>query len=242
MTSATKPSTERVLVVVLDRTLARFFEVTAGGTSELTSLHSPAMRGGRFHSDRQGGPGWGEKEYHGRIREEERRHLEGVVEQLEHFDCNPGDALLVAGPKTAVAALTRSLPPALADRLMGTAHLNPTAVTPAAVERVVHTAQSAQRPATERGVLVAIREGLGRGRATNGAQETLRALAKRQVRMLLVPADAVPGTELIQQAIRDAHDQDAAVLTIHEPEVAKQIDVMAALLRWSSDTALGTAE
>lgn len=246
MTAATRPNTDRVLVVVLDRAHARFFEVTAAGTTELTSLQSPAMRGGKFHSDRQGGPGWGEKEYHGRIREEERRHLESVVQQLEHFDRNPGDALLVAGPKTAVAALARSLPPALADRLIGTTHLNATEVTPAVVERVMRAAQSAQQPVVERRFLIAINEGLGSGRATNGSEETLRALAKRQVRALFVPAETLREsqadsvTRLVEQAIRDARDQDAAVIMVHEPELAQQIDVMAALLRWSSDLPLTT--
>jgi stalled ribosome rescue protein Dom34 len=240
MTTATKPGTERVLVVVLDREHARFFEVAAAGTTELTSLHSPAMRGGKFHSDRQGGPGWGEREYHGRLHEEERRHVEGVVEQMEHLDRNPADAVFVAGPKTAVAALTRSFPPTLAGRLIGTAHMNPTAVTSAEVERAVHAAQAAQRPVTEREVMHAMNEGLGSGRATNGAQETLGALAKRQVRTLLVRADALrlddtaAVRELVEQAVRDARDQDATVVTIHEPEIAKHIDVMAALLRWSS--------
>jgi len=51
----------RVLVVVVDRAHARFFEVGANDPHavELPGLSSPAMRGGKFHSDRQGGPGWG---------------------------------------------------------------------------------------------------------------------------------------------------------------------------------------
>ncbi len=42
----------RVLAVVTDRAHARFFDVGASEAMELTSLHSPAGRGGRFHSAR----------------------------------------------------------------------------------------------------------------------------------------------------------------------------------------------
>ena len=49
----------RLLTVVLDRMGARFFEVTAYDTKELSGLRADSTRGGRFHGD-QSGPGWGE--------------------------------------------------------------------------------------------------------------------------------------------------------------------------------------
>ena len=122
----------RVLVAVVDRAHARFFEVAGneGPAVELPSLASPAMRGGKFHSDRQGGPGWGEREYHGRIREEERRHVAAVVDRLQRLDAEwLPDGLLVAGPGPGTSALLHALPPALAERVIGTAKLNPTELT-----------------------------------------------------------------------------------------------------------------
>ena len=151
MTTAVQQDIGRVLAVVLDRAHARFFDVTTEGAAELPCLQSPAMRGGKFHSDRQGGPGWGERAYHGRIKEEERRHFEAVVERLLRHDRErPADALLVGGPGTATGALVRSLPPVLADRLIGTARLNPTELTAAAVVRAARKAYATRRPAAER--------------------------------------------------------------------------------------------
>ena len=68
----------RLLTVVVDRTSARFFEVTAYTTRELPGLRGDSTRGSRFRGD-QNGPGWGEHTYHNRIREEKQRHLEAVA-------------------------------------------------------------------------------------------------------------------------------------------------------------------
>jgi len=43
----------RVLAVVTDRAHARFFDVGASEAMELTSLHSPAGRGGRHRAATQ---------------------------------------------------------------------------------------------------------------------------------------------------------------------------------------------
>jgi peptide subunit release factor 1 (eRF1) len=261
MTTAIPLLRDRVLVVALDRARARFFEVTARGCVELPGLSLPATRGGRFHSDRHGSPGWGERDYHGRLHEEERREVEGIVRALERLDGHPADGLLLAGPKAAVAALQRALPPALAERLIGTTRLNPTAITPALIARAARAAQGGQEPVTERTLVRAVDRGVGNGRATNGPRETLRALAKRQVRTLLTaPGATLQGFRcagskrlvlaavecveegkpmrvhnLLDQAIADARAQDANIVEIHDPELAKQIDVMAALLRWSDE-------
>ena len=66
----------RLLTVVLDRTGARFFEVTAYASRELPGLRADSTRGSRFHGDQSGPGGWGEHTYHNRIREEKQRHYE----------------------------------------------------------------------------------------------------------------------------------------------------------------------
>ena len=259
MATAVQQDIGRVLAVVIDRAHARFFEVTAADVTELPSFQSPAMRGGKFHSDRQGGPGWGEHAYHGRIREEERRHVDGVVQCLLHLDHErPADGLLVAGIGGAVAALALALPPVLADRLVGTTRLNPTEVTAAKVARAARRAQQTREPAVESELVAALKEGLGTGLATNGARETLRALAKSQVRTLLVAADVqatgfrcarsqrlvlsatdcledgepIPVPDLIGETTALARRQSATVVTIRDPEAVRHIDGIAALLRF----------
>ena len=68
----------RILTAVLDRTAARFFEVSAFGAHEVSDLTADATRGGRYHGD-QDGPGWGEHSYHNRIRTERQRHLDAAA-------------------------------------------------------------------------------------------------------------------------------------------------------------------
>ncbi|HYL22409.1 MAG TPA: host attachment protein [Gemmatimonadales bacterium] len=248
-----------LIVVVLDRAHARFFEVTASGTVELPSLHSPAMRGGKFHSDRQGGPGWGERDYQGRIREEERRHHAKVTERLIKLQrAGPLAGVVLAGRGSAAAALRGFLPPALADQVIGSVQLDATDLTPARVREMARDLQEAHRRATERALVGELVEALGTGWAENGTRAVLAALARRQVRTLLVRSDVrgmgfrcarsgrlvlsasdcrgegqpVPVHDLVTEAIADAQAQDAAIVVVTDPETAKAIDGLAALLRF----------
>lgn len=267
MTTATLTPSERlpgepVIAVVLDRAHARFFEITAAETVELPSLHSPAMRGGKFHSDRQGGPGWGEHAFHGRIREEERRHYAGIVDRLMELQGARSLAgVVLAGPGTTARALRECLPSALAEQVIGSAKLNPTEVTPAKVRDVALALSRKHRRDAERTVVSGVLEGVGTGRAENGTRAVLAALARRQVRTLLVRSDVrgtgfrcagsgrlvlsasdcrgegdpIPVRDLVGEAIADARAQDAAVLVVAEPDNAKAIDGLAALLRFRQE-------
>jgi peptide subunit release factor 1 (eRF1) len=259
MAAPTLQDLEHVLAVVIDRAHARFFEVTKRGAAELADFRSPAMRGKRFHSDRQGGPGWGEREYHGRIREEEHRHLAGVVEHLVQLDrARPADGLLLSGPGPATAALAKRLPPALADRVIGVTHLTPQDATPAGVARAADSARAEHRRMVEAELVRIMEHGLGRGLATNGARETLRALARGQVRTLMLVAGltgtgfrcsasgrlvlaatdclgegaAVPEPDLVARVLEEGQRQGASVEVIHDPALAKRVDGLAALLRF----------
>ena len=252
-------SDDRVLTVVLDRAHARFFVLTAAGTVELTSLRSPAMRGGKFHSDRHGGPGWGEHDYHDRIREEQKRHYAAIAEQLERLQRIHGVmGFVLAGPGDTGAALQRALPPALAERVIGTAKLNPTEVTAAMVQAAAAPLLEQHRINAERKVVAAMLEGLGTGRAETGMRAVLRALAKGQVRVLLVREDAqgtgfrcaksgrlvpsaadclgegepIPVSDLVAEASAEARRQGATVTVIRDPEAAKAVDTLGALLRF----------
>ncbi|HYL56640.1 MAG TPA: host attachment protein [Gemmatimonadales bacterium] len=259
-TTAVAPTVdERVLTVVLDRAHARFFELTAAGMVELTSLHSPAMRGGKFHSDRQGGPGWGEHAYHDRIREEERRHYAAIAEQLERLQRLHGvTGFVLAGPGGTGAALQCTLSPALAERVIGTAKLNPTEVTAARVQTTIAPLLRQHQLGAERKVVTTMLEGLGTGRAENGVRGVLRALAKGQVRELLVregaratglrcatsgrlvPSSAdclgegepIPVSDLVAEASAEARRQGATVTVIRDPEAAKAVETLGALLRF----------
>ncbi len=249
-----------ILAVVTDRAHARFFEVNETEAVELTSLQSPAMRGDKFHSDRQGGPGWGEHAYHGRIREEGRRHVTAVAERIAAFEqLHPEASVVLAGPGTAAASLRRALPRALGERVIGTAKLSPLEVTPAIVHRTARRVSQAHERVAQRALVAAVLKGVGTGRAENGARAVLRALAKRQVRHLVVRTDVratgfrcgesgalvlsaadcrgegepVPVADLVRAASDDARRQGATVTVLDDRDVAEPIEDVAALLRWS---------
>src|SRR5439155_12075669 len=135
----------RLLTVVLDRTGARFFEVTAYDCHELSGLRADSTRGKRFRGD-QSGPGWGEHTYNNRIRAEKQRHYEAIARELFTIDRRrPAHGIVLAGTG-AEAAVEPFLHSYLAERLIGTARLNPKEATLASV----HAATLAVREGYER--------------------------------------------------------------------------------------------
>lgn len=247
----------RLLTAVVDRTSARFFEVTAYETRELPGLRSDSTRGSRFHGDRDGA--WGEHTYNNRIREEKQRHLEAVARQLFTLDRgHPAHGIVLAGPGTEAAAVEPFLHSYLTERLMGHARLNQKDLSPAVVHQVTLAVREGFERATERHVVAEAAEREGEGWAVNGVAPTLRALARGQVRSLLVNADAAmpgfrfsdtgglgvdardgrgegtptPVLDVIDDAIEEGLRQRVDVNVVYEPEAAARIDGLAALLRF----------
>ena len=248
----------RILTVVLDRTSARFFEVTAYHAAELPSLWADATRGGRFRGD-QNGPGWGEHNYHNRIREEKQRHFEAIARELFALDRrHPAHGIVLAGPGPEAGGVRPFLHSYLSERLLGTAQLNPKEVTTAAVHAATLTVREAWERASERAWVADLGERLGSGWAVNGLAATLKALARGQVRALLVSGDAsgpgfrcpetgrlalserdcrseggaVPVLDVVDDAIEEALRQRVDVSVVYEPAAARNIDGLAGLLRF----------
>jgi peptide subunit release factor 1 (eRF1) len=248
----------RLLTAVVDRTSARFFEVTAFEARELPGFRSSSTRGGRFRGD-QDGPGWGEHTYNNRIREEKQRHFEAVARQLFTLDrAHPAHGIILAGTGTEATAVQPFLHTYLAERLMGNVRLNPKDVSAPAVHQATLAVREAFERATERHVVDEAVERLGEGWAVNGVSQTLKALARGQVRSLLVNADAsmpgvrfadtgslgldardgrgqgtpLPVLDVIDDAIEEALRQHVDLNVVYDPEAAGKIDGLAALLRF----------
>jgi len=248
----------RLLAVVLDRASARFFEVTAHQAVELPGLRADSTRGKRFHGD-QSGPGWGEHTYNNRIRQEKQRHFEAIARELFTIDRRqPAHVDPARGPGPEARAVEPFLHTYLAERLIGTARLNPKEVTP----RVVHATTLAAREAferdSERSEVRQMVESVGTGWAVNGITPTLRALSRGQVRSLLVDAEAsepgfrcgdsgrlalterecraegqpIPVLDVVDDAIEEALRQGVDVNVVYEPGARDSIQGLAALLRF----------
>lgn len=132
----------RLLAVVVDRAHARFFDIGPSSTVELPCLQSPATRGGRFHSERGDAPGRGERAYHGRLHEEERRHLATVAARVIALARDPSLEIVLAGPDNLTRALRQVLPPQIGGRCIGTTHLDFKRLTPAIVQREARRLQA----------------------------------------------------------------------------------------------------
>ncbi len=256
--ASTEDEFGRILTAVLDRTAARFFQVTASSVREVPGLTATATRGGRYHGD-QDGPGWGEHSYHNRIREERARHLEAAAAQLQALDRkDPVNGIVLAGIGTDAGALQPFLHPYLLDRFMGTVRLNAKSVKPAEVLQATLAVRHEWERASELLLLHELEEGLGTGWAVDGVRETLRALGRGQVRTLLVDPDVaepgyramasgrlaimdadlrgepdvVPVLDVVDDAIEEALRQRISVDVVYEPAAKKVFHGMAALLRF----------
>ena len=262
----------RVLCAVHDRTSARFFSVSAHGVEELTGLtagdtsrtarfHGPSKaRQSRGRADRGSAAGPsapGEHNFNQRIREEKQRHYAQVAQRLfAETQERPVRGVVLAGAKADVGAVEPHLHPYVADTLMGTARLNPKGVSEVDVLEAVLDLQAETERAWERRHLHELQEGLATGWALRGVHATLGALARGQVRTLLVASsderpgfrcvgdgrlaitsdacdgDAQPVPDVLDEAIEEALRQGAHVDVVEDPDVQRQVDGLACLLRF----------
>jgi peptide subunit release factor 1 (eRF1) len=253
----TLPLNATSLVVAVDHAHARFFLVQQRQTVELPCLVSPRMRGGRFHSDRQGSPGWGEGGFHGRRREEERRHMAAVARRIAaELRSHDVHELVLGGSTPVVAALRRALPATVAELVAGTTPLNPVELTAARVAQVTPALQRSHTRLMQAEWLARLQEAFGRRLAAEGLRDVLRALGEGQVRTLLVAAgfgragyrcarsgrlvltktdaEAEPVVrigDVVAAAKDDTRALGGEVIEIEDPQLAARLDGVAALLR-----------
>jgi len=264
----------RVVCAVYDRTSARFFEVSAGAISELPALPAgQTTRTGRFHASSEsrnhrnkgdagrgvGGSALGEHNFNARIREEKQRHYAGVAERVFQLTRDRRVAGVVLGGTGAdAAAVEPFLHPYVRDALLGTVRLNPKSVSPVAVmESVLGVARQHEREWEARHVRE-LAEGIGEGWAVNGIAASLAALARGQVRTLLVDPTAEragfrcfdaghlvvertecveserasPVPDVVDDAIEEALRQGSHVDVVEDPDARRAVDGLAALLRF----------
>jgi peptide subunit release factor 1 (eRF1) len=254
------------LCAVYDRTAARFFRVTTSGISELPGFSAEEpMRPGKFRGKSTATPrgpafaAMGEHNYHQRIREEKQRHYARIAERL--FELNRLESprgIVLAGMGAEAGAVESHLHPYVAKLVLGSTKLNPKTATPASVLAAVLDVRRESERAWEAEHARELTEGLGSGWAVNGFTATLSALARGQVRTLLVDptvqksgyrcagdgrlvlrseecvdrgaAEAVP--DLADEAIEEALRQGGHVDVVEDPAVRRAVAGLAALLRF----------
>src|SRR3989442_6731243 len=226
-----------ILVAACDRTSARFFEVTAYDVVEQASLTAEATRPGKFHGERQAkrgnmlAGGFGEHNYHMRIREERQRHYAQVADRIFQIHTQrPLAGLVVAGIGVDAAAPLpppHTYPHQLVPRVR---RLNPKRG-PAAEARERDTPVLEERErAWERAHAEAVREGAGTGLAVNGIEPTLKGLQRGPVRTLL--ADGQDDDSPIDDAVEEALAQRVQVDVVYDERARRVVDGLAGLLRF----------
>jgi len=118
-----------VLLVMLDRTQARFFVDDAEGLRELPSTEADWMRGGRFHEGRDHSPGVGEKRYHHIQQEHHRRHYQAVAQHLRI--CLKDQrviGVILGGEHRTLAEFRAALPSDLEKVVLNTLAMSPNAL------------------------------------------------------------------------------------------------------------------
>lgn len=198
----TQDEVGRLLTVVVDRSSAAIYEVTAFGARKVEDVTTSSTRTGRSRS-RNGMHGSGDRAVHGmgdytyqnRIRQDKQRHLEGVAQRLFTIDrAQPAHGIVLAGTGPEAKALEPFLHPYLRDRLIGSTRLNAKETSTADIHTATLQVREAYERASERELVREMSDGLGTGWAVNGVRRTLRALGNGQVRTLLVSAEqAMPG-------------------------------------------------
>jgi peptide chain release factor subunit 1 len=226
-----------ILVAACDRTGARFFAVTAFDVAELPSLTADATRPGKFHGERQakrGGVlagGYGEHNYHMRIREEKHRHYARIADHIYQIHTQrPLAGIVVAGIGVDAAALVPHLHTYLHDLLLGVVKLNPKQASPAEVREAALFLRDQRERAWEQAHAAAVRDGVATGWAVNGVEPTLKALARGQVRTLL--ADGQDDDPRIDEAVEEALRQRAQVDVLYDDKARRAVAGLAALLRF----------
>ena len=230
-----------ILVVVYDRTGARFFEVTAYDCVELTALAGiGASRSGKFHGSKQrqvmaraGTPSGsaGEHNYHMRIRTEKQRFYAQIADRVFQIHRQrPLAGLLVGGVGVDAGAVIPHLHSYVHDLVMGVVKLNSKKTTPAEVREAALALREERERAWERAHADAVKEGVPEGWAVNGVDPTLKALSRGQVRTLL--ADGQDDDLRIDDAVEDALRQRAQVDVLYDERARRVVDGLAALLRF----------
>ena len=247
----------RILTAVVDRTGARFFEVTAYGASEMTSIRADSTRGNAYGNDGPGG--WGEHTFNNRIREEKQRHYDQVARTLFTMDRRrPAHGIVLAGVGTEAGAVKPFLHSYLADRLIGTIKLNPKVLDDAEVHRATLATRAEHEREQERRLVEELREKIGTRWAVNGVSPVLAALARGQVRVLLVhhdegvpgfrcsesgrlalterdcrgEGDAVPVLDVVDEAIEEALRQHVDINVLYDEDAGSEVEGLAAIYRF----------
>jgi Bacterial archaeo-eukaryotic release factor family 10 len=179
------------VAAVVDRTHAWLLRISADGIETAAQLEDEGVRSAGFS-------GWYGLEAYNvnqRVSELARRHYRKAAEALERARRGDGFAVLVvAGHHPEVTAFLASLPRELRDRCVGSAVVDPRAMTPARVRAITGEVVARWVEGRERQLVADLAAQPVGGLTVSGLAACVAAVNHRAVRLLLVPDEAAaPG-------------------------------------------------
>ncbi len=262
-----------VYVIVWDKRKARLFKVHFEYVEEIADFFNPDLpRLSKFRTQEgkfvHGGKsaslsahGVGEYTFRNWVREETVHHLRNLAEALyETYRKEKFDALLIGAPKGEKNKLEDYLHSYLKDILLGVFPADIRTLTDAEVHEITRQYLRKKEEKEEEELLNQVDKLLGKGLATKGVKDTIRALMMGQVYTLIVASGetvegyrcpdsgvlmvkegetpcpegrvAVPIRDIVDEAINWALDQGAKVEVVFKKELLKRVNTLSALLRY----------
>lgn len=204
--------------------------------------------------------GVGEWRFHTRLREEWHRILKLASDAIfEEWKRLYFDKLIVGGfIEEGLREIENFLHPYVKERLVGYIEINPSEATEHEVrEKALDMLWQKDRE-QEKEIIQELNELIGQGLAVNGTSKVLEMLAIGNVRTLIIPEDfekpgylcpkshlaflkpecpmldeeALPISDVVDEALEEALDQRATVEVIVDKELQKKVDGLAAFLRF----------
>ncbi len=247
-------SQERWLVLLANRSKARFFVGPAEGLVETDQLED------NVHRQHSAG-GWSQARFQRSVDEEVRDHLKNTADiAFQIYKRRPIDKVLVGAPDETFGDVQQALHPYLQERTVGRVQLDIGNSSPQDVQAAASESIREYRVQQEREVLDRIAEHLGREeRGAAGLDAVLDALNQARVEILVIlehfeaPGSRDPETEMlagegaasptggtmepvdniVEEAMQKAVETNAEVIVVREHrEDIEQHGGIAALLRY----------
>jgi peptide chain release factor subunit 1 len=207
-------TTERWVVLLINRRTARIFDGSAGELEETDRITDDV------HQQHDQG-GWSQANYERSVEQDVLNHLVRATDTLfERFKRRPFDHLLVGSPQELSGDVEQRLHPYLRERLAGRLGIDVENSNTAAVQAAAAEAVDRRVAAVEREALDRMQQGVGRGdRGVSRLEPVMEALEQQRVEILLLAEDfdAPELDDVLEKAIT----QSAQVIVVrHHDDLA----------------------
>jgi peptide chain release factor subunit 1 len=224
----------RYAALLVDTNAARLFVFSLGRTTDRMRVDNVKTRWGSLG-------GWSEARYQRHLKNFHLHHIKEVVAVLERVVREDAiDRVVVACDDVARPLLMEQLPKQLAACVVDVVHAD--IHTPE--HRVLAETLEALRlrdAQTDRGRVEALLDAWrAGGLAVAGPDDTLTALAKRQVEELLIAATGFDGdrAKLGEELVRGAHENSARVRFIEDASLLEDVGDVGATLRFKTEAVI----